>query len=181
MSWSHILNLLKGGCIQFQARGYRNSSVKKVRINKQPGRFLRNECLFFHGSLRRNRSAGQTLLRGSRAICLFRATIHSPWTQKKSHSILMFTILPTKALTKILRETLSIQNFHSYGNLTSFYVNNHCAYELSNSRTTCWQWFSGITLKKFWQGSTNEIMYDTIANISMIYRWRRNKEHVKND
>ena len=43
MSWSHISNLLKGGCIQFQAlyvRGYRNSSVKKVRINKQPGRFL---------------------------------------------------------------------------------------------------------------------------------------------
>ena len=43
MSWSHISNLLKGGCIQFQAlyvRGYMNSSVKKVRINKQPGRFL---------------------------------------------------------------------------------------------------------------------------------------------
>ena len=37
---SHI-KLVKGGCIQFQARGYRNSSVKKVRINKQPGRFLR--------------------------------------------------------------------------------------------------------------------------------------------
>ena len=36
---SHI-KLVKGGCIQFQARGYRNSSVKKVRINKQPGRFL---------------------------------------------------------------------------------------------------------------------------------------------
>ena len=38
---SHI-KLVKGG-IQFQAlyvREYRNSSVKKVRINKQPGRFL---------------------------------------------------------------------------------------------------------------------------------------------
>ena len=44
MSWYHILNLLKGRCMQFQAlyvRGYRNSSVKKVRINKQPGRFLK--------------------------------------------------------------------------------------------------------------------------------------------
>ena len=40
---SHI-KLVKGGCIQFQAlyvRGYMNSSVKKVRINKQPGRFLK--------------------------------------------------------------------------------------------------------------------------------------------
>ena len=36
---SHI-KLVKGGYIQFQARGYGNSSVKKVRINKQPGRFL---------------------------------------------------------------------------------------------------------------------------------------------
>ena len=27
-------------------------------------------------------------IRGSRVICLFRATIHTPWTQKKRHSFL---------------------------------------------------------------------------------------------
>ena len=43
---------------------------------------------------------------GSRLICLFRATIHSPWTQKKRHSFLIFTMLPTKTLSKIPREKL---------------------------------------------------------------------------
>ena len=49
---------------------------------------LRNECLFFwvHGGM--NRSAGQTNRVSLRAICLFRAKIHSPWTQKKdTHSL----------------------------------------------------------------------------------------------
>ena len=40
------------------------------------------------------------------AICLFRAPIHSPWTQKKRYSFLIIIVLPTKSLSKFLRETL---------------------------------------------------------------------------
>ena len=65
---------------------------------------------FFQGSWGMNCSAGQNKSReprsGSRTICLFRATIHSPWTQTKRHSFLIFTMLPSKTLSKILRENL---------------------------------------------------------------------------
>ena len=37
---------------------------------------------------------------------LFRAMIHFPWTQKKRHSFLIFIMLPTKTLSKILWEKL---------------------------------------------------------------------------
>ena len=43
---------------------------------------------------------------GSRSICLFRATIHSPMNPEKRHSFLIFTMLPTKTLSKILRQKL---------------------------------------------------------------------------
>ena len=37
---------------------------------------------------------------GSPAICLFHSTIHSPWTQKKRHSFLIFTLLPKRPFLK---------------------------------------------------------------------------------
>ena len=43
---------------------------------------------------------------GSRAICLFRTAIHIPWTEKKRHSFLIFTMPPTKTPSKIHREAV---------------------------------------------------------------------------
>ena len=40
---------------------------------------------------------------GSRAICLFRTAIHFPWTEKKRHPFLIFTMPPTKIPSKFLR------------------------------------------------------------------------------
>ena len=48
----------------------------------------------------------QIALSGSRAICLFRAVLYSPWTQKKRHSFLIFAMLPSKTLSKIRWEKL---------------------------------------------------------------------------
>ena len=43
---------------------------------------------------------------GSRPICLFRATIHSPWTQKKDTHSLYLQCFQPRTLSKILREKL---------------------------------------------------------------------------
>ena len=52
---------------------------------------IRNECLFFwvHGVwiVARNKQITRETLRGSRDL-LARATIHTPWTEKKRHSFL---------------------------------------------------------------------------------------------
>ena len=130
---------------------------------------LRNECLFFwvHGGM--NRSEGQTNRVNreavSRAICLFRATIHSPWTQKKRHSFLIFTMPPTKTLSQILREKLYIQNFHSYGHFTSFdvFITAHVIRPFC--RTICWLCSSGIELKNFSRVQRRKC--DSIVNISV--------------
>ena len=37
---------------------------------------------------------------GSQAVCLFRTPIHYRWTQKKRQSFFIFTVLPTKTLSK---------------------------------------------------------------------------------
>ena len=61
---------------------------------------------FFLGPWGMNRSKGQTSREprsGSRTICLFRAPIHySPWTKTKRHSILSFTMFPTRTFPAIL-------------------------------------------------------------------------------
>ena len=47
-----------------------------------------------------------------RFVCrALRFITHAP---RKRHSFLLFTMLPTKTLTKILRKTLSIQNFPQF-------------------------------------------------------------------
>ena len=70
---------------------------------------------FSFGSRGMNRSAGQTNRvnrSGSLAIRLF-----IPKNQVKKHSFLIFTMFPTRTLSKILRE-----NSHSNGLSTSFDV-----------------------------------------------------------
>ena len=82
--------------------------------------------------------------------------IHSfipPWTQRKRHSFLIFTRPPTKILSKIIREKLSMKNYHSNGHSISFDV-LITAHGLPNCRTNlltvvhpgltrkCSQWFN---------------------------------------
>ena len=94
---------------------------------------LRNECLFVWDGM-------------NRTICLFRAPIHSPIKPVKRHSFLIFTMLQTKTLPKIIQEKLLIQNSRSDGHLNSFdaLINVHV---ICRTTCTCWQWLSGIELK----------------------------------
>ena len=132
--------------------------------------WLRNECLCFLGSWGTNRSAGQTNRVNYEAvlgvICLFRATIHTPWTQKKRHSFLILTMFPIRTLSKIFREKLLIQNTHGNGYLTAFDVLITAHVIRPNRRTFCWLCSSGIELKKF--SRVQRRKYDTIVN---IYYW----------
>ena len=57
VSWPHI-QFHAYSFKHFNVRGYRNSSVKKVRINKQPGRFLTSQLTIFQSYMWRHRCAG---------------------------------------------------------------------------------------------------------------------------
>ena len=127
--------------------------------------------VFFLSSWGINRSAGQTN-RVNRAavfgwfVCSALRFI-PPWTQKKRHSFLIFTMFPTRTLYKILREKLFIQNIHSNGHLTSFYVLISAHVIRPNRRTFCWLCSSGIELKNF--SRIQRRKYDTIVNITGIF------------
>ena len=90
--------------------------------------------------------------------------------EKKRHSFLIFTMFPTNTLSKILREKLKIQNFHSNGHLTSFDVWITAQVIRPNCRTFCWLCSSGNELKSF--SRVQRRKYDTIVNIYKYYRIR---------
>ena len=79
-----------------------------------------------------------------------------PMNPEKKYSFLIFTMLPTKTLSKILRESLLIQNSHSNGHLTSFDVLIFVHVIRSDCRTICWLYLSRVQRRK----------YDTIVNIA---------------
>ena len=72
-------------------------------------------------------------------------------------------MLPTKTLSKILREKLRIQNSHSNGHITSFDVLITTHVIRPNCRTFCWLCSSGNELKIFRRVQRRK--YDTIVNI----------------
>ena len=86
---------------------------------------------------------------------------HEP--RKKRHSFLIFTMFPTKTLSKILREKLLIQNPRSNGHLTSFDVFITAHVIRPNRPTFCWLCSSEIELKNF--SRVQRSKYDTIVNI----------------
>ena len=87
------------------------------------------------------------------------------WTQKIRHSFLIFTMFPTRTLSKIPREKLFIQNSHSNGHFTSFDVLISAHVIRPNRRTFCWLCSSGIELKNF--SRVQRRKYDTIVNICL--------------
>ena len=88
---------------------------------------------------------------------------HEP--RKKRHSFLIFTMFPTRTLSKILREKLFIQNSHSNGHFTSFDVLITAHVIRPNRRTFYWLCSSGIELKIF--SRVQQRKYDTIVNICL--------------
>ena len=89
------------------------------------GVVLRNECLFFWvlrvWIVARDKQIAWT---AKRFLCdLFVPRYDSyRMNAEKRHSFLIFTMFPTRTLSKILREKLFIQNSHSNGHFTSFDV-----------------------------------------------------------
>ena len=81
-----------------------------------------------------------------------------PMNPEKRHSFLIFTMFPTRTLSKILREKLFIHNSHSNGHFTSIDVLITAHVIRPNRRTFCWL-FIGNWTEKFYQGSTKEIWY----------------------
>ena len=72
--------------------------------------FLRNECLFFwvHGEwivARDKQIKSREPRSGSRSICLFRATIHSPWTQKKDTHSLYLQCFQLRSFLKLSKKS----------------------------------------------------------------------------
>ena len=123
--------------------------------------------VFFLGSWGMNRSAGQTNRVNREAVLgwfvcsALRFIPHEP--RKKRHSFLIFTMLPTKTLSKILREKLHIQNSHSNGHLTSLDVLITVHVIRSHFGTICRLCSSGIELKSF--SRVQRRKYGTIVNI----------------
>ena len=87
-----------------------------------------------------------------------------PMNPEKRHSFLIFTMFPTRTLSKILREKF-IQNSHSNGHFTSFEVLITAHVIRPNRRTFCWLCSSGIELKNFSRILRRK--YDTIVNICL--------------
>ena len=122
--------------------------------------------VFFGGSWGMNRSAGQTNRVNREAVLVWfvcsalRFIPHEP--RKKKHSFLIFTMFPTRTLSKILREKLFIQNSHSNGHFTSFDVLITAHVIRPNRRTFCWLCSSGIGLNNF--SRVQRRKYDTIVN-----------------
>ena len=122
---------------------------------------------FFLGSWGMNRSAGQTNrvnLRGSRDLFVPRYDSY-PMNPEKRQSFLIFTMFPTRTLSKILQEKLFIQNSHSNGHFASFDVLITAHVIRPNRRTFCWLCLSGIQLKNF--SRVQRRKYDTIVNICL--------------
>ena len=86
---------------------------------------LSNECLFLwvHGVwiVARDKQIVWTVKRFSGDLFVPRYDSY-PMNPEKRHSFLIFTMFPTRTLSKILWEKLFIQNSHSNGHLTSFDV-----------------------------------------------------------
>ena len=105
---------------------------------------------FFLGSWGMNRSAGQTNRVNREAVLVWfvcSALRFIPMNPEKRHSFLIFTMFPTRTLSKILREKLFIQNSHSNGHFTSFDVLITAHVIRPNCRPFCWLCSSGIELK----------------------------------
>ena len=90
-----------------------------------------------------------------------------PMNPEKRHSFLISTMLPTKTLSKILREKFLFQNSHSKGHLTSFDVLISGRVIRPNCRTFCWLCSSGIELKKF--SRVQRRKYDTIVKYNSVH------------
>ena len=137
--------------------------------------YWRNECLFFwvHGVwiVARDKQIAWTAKRISGDLFVPRYDSYT-MNPEKRHSFLIFTLFPTRTLSKILREKLLIQNSHSNGHLTSFDVLITAHVIRSNRRTFCWLCSSGIELKNL--SRVQQRTYDTIVNIC-IYT-RKNKK-----
>ena len=123
--------------------------------------------LLFLGSLGMNRSAGQTNCVNRFSGDLFVPRNDSfPMIPGKRHSFLIFTMLPTRTLSKILREKLSIQKSHSNllnRHLTSFDVLITAHVIRPNCQTFFLLSSSEIELKNF--SRVQRRKYDTIVNI----------------
>ena len=139
-------------------------------------KYLRKKFLFFWvqgNELERGTNKSSEPQSGSQAICLFRALIHSPWTQIKRHSFLIFTMLLTccltKTLSKILREKFWIKNSCSInGHLTSFdvLITAHVICPTAELLVDCGS--SRMLTRKFSHGSMKEI-YAIVNIIKWIF------------
>ena len=133
---------------------------------------LRNKCLFFwvHGVwiVAWDKQIAWTAKRFSGDLFVPRYDSY-PMNPEKRHSFLIFTMFPTRTLSKILREKLLIQNSHSNGHLTSFNVLITMPVIRLNCRTFCWLCSSGNELKNFSRVQWRK--YDTIVNIWMWTKW----------
>ena len=77
---------------------------------------------FMGNELERGTNRSREPWSGSRPICLFHATIDSPWAMTKRHSFLILTMLPTKSVKHLLsyqpfyiaHDVLFLENYSSY-------------------------------------------------------------------
>ena len=119
--------------------------------------------VFFLGSLGMNRSTGQTNRVSREAVLVWfvcSALRFIPYEPRK-----LFTMFPTRTLSKILREKLFIQNSHSNGHFTSFDVLITAHVIRPYRRTFCWLCSLGIELEKI--SRVQRRKYDTIVNICL--------------
>ena len=128
--------------------------------------------VFFSVSWGMNRSTGQTNRVNREAVLgrfvLFRATIHSPWTQKKDTHSLYLQCFQQRTLSKILREKIINSKFPQKRALNFVWCINQCAVIRSNCRTFCWLCSSGNELKNF--SRVQRRKYVTIVNILYCFQ-----------
>ena len=122
---------------------------------------LRNECLFFwvHGEwiVARDKQIAWTA-RGSRAICLSRATIHSPWTPKKTLIPYIYNASNKDSFKNSPRKVIN-SKFPQLRALYFIWCINHCSCDSALLPNYLLTLFIGNWTVIFYQNSTKEIWY----------------------
>ena len=87
--------------------------------------------------------------------------------EKKRHSFLIFTMLPTKDPFYNSQRKIINSKFPQLRALNFIWCNNYCAVIRSNCRTFCWLCSSGNELKNF--SRVQRRKYVTIVNITLYF------------
>ena len=145
-------------CGDFELKNFSWRILERVLVGNIVN--IRNECLFFwvHGVwiVARNKQITREPLRGS-TICLSRATIHIPWTQKKRHSFLKWPWLWPELWPEFTSQTLTSSSISTFEPLQVGLSYFKYMYSL--------QWDLSVGIKSL---KPSDLDYDFWPNISKI-------------